>query len=82
MPRFFFDLSEEGALTRDTAGLDFPGLEAALAQAAEGAREIVAHGIMKNQDLSAHAFSIRDEDGRTVATVRFRDVLPGRLQEG
>ena len=81
MPRFYMDVSEGTTLTPDPMGLDFPSIEAAMDQAAEGAREIVAHGILKNEDLSGLAFSIRDEDDQIVATVRFRDVLPGRLKQ-
>jgi hypothetical protein len=35
---------------------------------------------MMNEDLSGQSFLIRDEDGQTRATVRFRDTLPGKLR--
>jgi hypothetical protein len=41
---------------------------------------VVAHGIIMNEDLSGQSFMIRDEDGQTIATIRFRDTLPGKLR--
>jgi hypothetical protein len=35
---------------------------------------------MKNEDVSGQAFRIRDDTGQTVATVPFRDCLPGQLR--
>jgi hypothetical protein len=60
--------------------VEFPDVEAALAEAARGARDLVAHGIMRDEDVSGHSFAIRDEKGQTVATVRFKDMLPGTLR--
>jgi hypothetical protein len=45
-----------------------------------GARDLVAHGIMQNEDVSGQSFLIRDNHGETVVTVPFRDTLPGRLK--
>ncbi len=80
MPRFYFDVVDGTQVSEDEIGLEFADLDTAIAEAAQGARDLVAHGIMKNEDLSGRAFQIRDEDGQTVATVPFRDTLPGRLR--
>jgi hypothetical protein len=80
MPRFFFDVVVDARLTTDPDGVEFADMEAALAEAVQGARDLVAHGIMKNQDVSGQSFAIRDEQGETVATGRFREALPGSLR--
>jgi hypothetical protein len=80
MPRYFYDLADGGEVIKDPDGVDFVDLETAIAEAVGGAREVVAHGIMMNEDLSGQSFLIRDEDGQTRATVRFRDTLPGKLR--
>jgi len=51
----------------------------AVSEAVRGAQEIVAHGILRNEDRSGQIFSIRDVSGKQVATVPFRNALPGRL---
>ena len=35
---------------------------------------------MQNEDMSGQVFRIRDGDGETVATVPFRETLPGKLR--
>ena len=81
MRRFFFDLVDDAEVTPDPDGVEFTDMEAALAEAVQGARELVAHGIMQNRDVSGQSFAIRDEQGKTVATVRFRETLPGTLRD-
>ena len=80
VPRFFLDVNDGAQVSQDLDGLEFADLAIAVAEAAQGARDIVAEGIRRNEDLSGQTFQIRDEDGRTVATVPFRDCLPGRLR--
>jgi hypothetical protein len=79
VPRFYLDIVDGDAVIEDPDGVDFPDLATALAEAALGARELVAHGIMRNEDLSGQSFLIRDGTG-PLATLRFRDMLPGRLK--
>lgn len=80
VPRFYLDVLDGDRVLQDPEGIDFAETETALAEAAEGARSLVAHGIMRNEDVSGHSFLIRDERGEVVATVPFRDALPGRLR--
>jgi hypothetical protein len=79
MPLFFLDTLDGGQVVIDEDGLEFSSAEVAIAEAATGARELVAHGIMRNEDVSEQSFIIRDEQGQTVATVPFK-TLPGRLR--
>jgi hypothetical protein len=79
MPRFFFDVVDGAEVSEDPNGLEYSDLEAALREAHQGARDLVAHGIMRNEDVSRQSFRIRAGDGSTVAILSFREALPGRL---
>jgi hypothetical protein len=78
--RFFLDAVDGAQVIEDPDGLEFVDLETAIAEAIEGARDLVAHGILKNEDVSGQAFRIRDENSGILATVPFRGCLPGRLR--
>jgi adenylylsulfate kinase-like enzyme len=80
VPRFYLDVLDGDQVIQDLEGIDFADRETAIAEAAAGARDLVAHGIMQNQDVSGQSFRIRDTHGETVATVSFRGILPGRLR--
>ncbi len=69
--------SGRGSVIQDLEGIDFADRKTAIAEAVAGARDLVAHGIMQNEDVLGHIFIIRDNHG---ATVPFRDTLPGRLR--
>jgi len=78
--RFYLDVLDGDQVIQDPEGIDFADRETAIAEAVAGARDLVAHGIMQNEDVSGQVFRIRDGQGETVATVPFRDTLPGRLR--
>jgi hypothetical protein len=80
VPRFYLDVLDGDQVIEDPDGMDFANLEAAISEATAGARDLVAHGIMQNEDVSGQVFLIRDNHGETVATVPFRGTLPGRLR--
>jgi hypothetical protein len=80
VPYFYLDVLDGDQVIQDLEGIDFADRATALAEAAAGARDLVAHGIMQNQDVSGQCFLIRDNHGETVATVPFRSTLPGRLR--
>ena len=80
VPRFYLDILDDSQVIQDLEGIDFADRETAIAEAVAGARDLVAHGIMQNEDVSGQCFIIRDNHGETVATVPFRDTLPGRLR--
>ena len=67
-------------IIEDPDGIDFADRDTAIDEAVKSARELVAHSIMQNEDVSEQSFIIRDGKGETVATVPFRDALPGRLR--
>ena len=80
VPRFYLDVLDGDQVIQDLEGIDFADLDTAIAEAAVGARDLVAQGIMQNEDVSGQSFLIRDNHGETVATVPFRGTLPGRLR--
>jgi hypothetical protein len=79
--RFYLDVLDSDQVIQDLEEIDFANLEAAISEATAGARDLVAHGIMQNEDVSGQVFRIRDGNGEVVATVPFRDTLPGRLRD-
>jgi hypothetical protein len=72
----FLDVADEDEVIPDAEGIAFSDAEVAIEEAVRGARELVAHRIMSNEDLSGQSFVIRGEDGQTVATLGFRDRVP------
>jgi len=80
MSRFFLDVLNGHELREDPEGQEFPDPDAALAEAVASARDLVAYGIMHNEDLSGRSFLIRSASGQTVATVPFKSTLPGMLR--
>jgi len=77
---FFLDILIGSRVLEDPGGQDFPDLDAAITEAVASARDLVAYGILQNEDMSARSFLIRDGKDETVAMVPFRDALPGRLR--
>ena len=80
MQHFFLDVLNGSTILEDPEGQDFADLGAAITEAVASARDLIGHGIMQNEDLSGRVFLIRDWNRVTVATVPFRDALPGRLR--
>ena len=80
VPHFYLDILDGDQVIEDSERIAFPDLQTALAEAVQGARGLVAHGILENEDVSGHTFLIRDEQGEVVATLPFRETLPGRLR--
>src|SRR4051794_25689104 len=79
MPRFYLDILNGSQVLEDPDGQAFADLDAAMLEAAATARDLVAHGILRNEDLSDRSVLIRDDAGETVARVPFRSALPGAL---
>ena len=80
VPHFFLDILDDNQVIQDLEGIDFADCDTAIAEAVAGARDLVAHGIMQNEDVSGQSFFIRDNHGAPVATVPFRSTLPGMLR--
>jgi hypothetical protein len=80
VPHFYRDVLDGDQVIQDPEGIDFANFDMALAEAVEGARDLVAEGIMRNEDMSGQVFRIRDGSGETVATVPFRGHPAGKAE--
>ena len=77
VPRFYLDIVVEGVVVEDPDGVEFPDLDTALVEATLGARELVAHGIMRNEDVSGQSFVIRDGTGPLVVDAKVNPAVYG-----
>jgi hypothetical protein len=75
MPRYYLHIRDEGRLVEDPDGSDLPDLEAARAEALEGARNILAAKVKAGKLIDDQRFEITDETGAVLAVVPLKDVL-------
>lgn len=75
MPRFFFHVRDGDGLTEDPDGSEWPDLAAALTEALEAARDLLAEQVKAGTSPGEQHFEISDDAGRMLATVPFRDAL-------
>lgn len=75
MPRYFIDLRDGNGTIRDDEGADFPHLEDALSEAKASARDLVQQYVQSRRSLFATCVEVRDEKGRTIATLTVAEVL-------
>jgi hypothetical protein len=75
MPIYFFHIRGGEAQAEDKEGTDLPDLEAAMREARESAREIVADNLRAKEDVDSRRIEVADSDGRVLGTVTIRDVL-------
>jgi hypothetical protein len=78
MPRYFLHIDE---LDTDPEGTEFPGLEAARAEAVLAARELLAEFIFEGREVIPLKILIADEAGQVLDTIHMRDVLPRALRD-
>ena len=75
MPRYFSHLHTEAGIEKDPTGLEFPSLEAAVADAQEARREYLRdEGVEIARVRRQCRFEITDQSGRVVATVPDADL--------
>jgi PAS domain S-box-containing protein len=79
MPCFYLDILNGDKVLEDPDGQELADLDAAMTEAIASAQYLVAHGILRNEDLSDRSILVRDDAGETVASVPFRSTLPGTL---
>lgn len=78
MTKYFFHIHRDGTMIKDPDGEEFASLDAALAEAVEAARELVATAVRMGQPIDGDRIEICDEDDRYCGVVRLADVLPPR----
>jgi hypothetical protein len=80
MVRFYFHLRKMGQLVTDDEGLELPDKSAALREAQQSARELLADAIRSGKGTVPEAFVIADEHGREIATLALEALLPDPLK--
>ena len=75
MPRYFLHLRDGERSVEDAEGSVFPDLEAAVAEAEAGARDILAAMLKGGEPLDGQRIEIADAAGTVLATVRFKEVF-------
>jgi len=75
MPRYLFHIRKDDVVIRDPDGSDLPDLEAALSEAANSARDLLAELLRHGELLDGQVFEISDEKGTVLERVPFRSVL-------
>ena len=77
MPHYFLHLRDGSQLFEDPEGQTFDDLAAAVREATQGAREIMADNLRFGKPLGVHReIVVSDIEGRPVSTVAFRTALP------
>jgi hypothetical protein len=74
MPRFYFNLYND-MTSIDEEGLELPNAAVALQRAARIAREMAAESVRNGHLVLDHRLEVTNEDGQSVGTVHFRDVV-------
>ena len=70
MPRYYFHFRTESAVEQDTVGVEFPTLDAAIADAHQARREYFRdQEIQGDREQRLCRFEIADQTGLLVATV-------------
>jgi hypothetical protein len=75
MPRFYFHIRNHEDLVRDLEGVEMPNARAALDEAQEAAREILAEKVRKGEIVDGNEFEVHDELGGKLFTLPFKSVL-------
>ena len=74
MPRFFFNLRDDVSV-EDGEGKELPDAASARAEAVRHARDIMSEDIKEGRLMLNDSIDIVDEQGRPVATLRFREAI-------
>ncbi len=75
MPRYFIDVRNKGGMSRDEEGIEFVGLEEALTEAKDSARDLVRQYMDARTPLGETCVEVRDVQGRVVAVLTVAEVL-------
>jgi len=73
MPKFFMHIHDDDKFFEDPEGKIHPDVEAARVEAEEAAREMLAEKVRRGVKIDGQKIGKFDEDGRSVAMVKFRD---------
>lgn len=72
--RYYFDLYND-VIALDREGIELPDVEAAREYAIQGIRELICEDVQAGKLSLKHRIDVRDEEGRNVLTVAYRDAF-------
>lgn len=75
MKRYFFHLRQGPNLIEDPDGSQIVDLQAAIAEAEDDVRTLIADKVRVGQMIEADAIEVTDADGAVLAVVRYHDVI-------
>jgi len=75
MPRFFLNVRDGDALTKDEEGTEFPNLEAARAEVIAAARQVLGDGLKDGKVQDNRQYEITDLSGQLLSTFPLMDAL-------
>lgn len=75
MPTYYFHLRNGDHFDRDPEGTEFASLDAAIEEALQAARELVALRLLKDETIDGQIFEITNEQGEVLDKVPLRSVV-------
>jgi hypothetical protein len=75
MPRFYFNVRDGDTLIADQEGVEMPGESAAVEEARQAARDLLAERVKYGEPIETRQFEILNDNGETILTLPFRSVL-------
>ena len=80
MPRFYFDMHENGVAERDAEGVELPDVDAARQEAVKAIKDTVLDEVVATElgDLSTAFIEVRDDAGLVALTVSYTEALGAR----
>jgi hypothetical protein len=75
MPTYYINIRDHGKLIRDLEGIKVESLDAAVSEALQSARELMATEVLAGSQADGRKFEIMDEAGVIIKVVSFTDAL-------
>jgi hypothetical protein len=73
--RYFFHIRNGDSLIVDPDGTELDGVPAAMAEARDSARELIAHRVMSGDHINGQVFEVTNDQGEIVGHLAFKDVI-------
>jgi hypothetical protein len=81
MERFYFYIKENGRLVPDDEGLELVNRDAALEEATQAARDLLAECIRAGRPSDVESILVVDESGHPIFVVSLAGLIPGGTAE-
>ena len=73
--KFYFHIRDNESYDEDVVGTELPSLSAAVEEARQSAREMVAELVLQDALVDGRRFEIADETGDILETVTLKEVV-------